>query len=188
MTLLSVPEYMSQHDYKYPDYLYSLGKGSILSGLFAWEPEEAHCWAGPFTGGMVFASIGDWSKGERSMILYPEKEHRAWHSKYEQIWIPDRLRGFQKLKHSEESILAEMTDTEIAKYTVGKKMRELRFLETIKGTVHIEKPVCLRLCGNDDCSYSHTYATEAEALRDLNLLIETPLWEYMQEMGFQFTN
>jgi hypothetical protein len=137
---------------------------------------------------MAFASIQDWSKRKLPRPLWTEQEFREWYFDFQKIWIPEHLLAFPKLRHDESALLKQMTAQEIDKYTVAKAKHEHELQEMLKGEVHAGKTVRLCLCGNDDCSYSRSYATEEEAIRDLNLLIETPLWDYMLELGFQFTN
>jgi hypothetical protein len=52
----------------------------------------------------------------------------------------------------------------------------------------VEKPIVLRLAGNDDCSYSAYFATVEQAESMLQNILTFPFWESVFDFGFVFTN
>jgi hypothetical protein len=159
----------------YPDWTYLVepwagmyeGEPRVISeGFLQFTEETAHLWAGPFPGNCCRFILKDWTHATKS-------------------WGPDKgksiLALYQKGKEEQEEKIAR------GYYEFHKDKHPYSWIDYPS----YEKPIALVMYGNDDTSYTKFYATEAEALEELNLFSENePLnaEDVVFNFGFVFTN
>lgn len=148
--------------------------------------ETASSWAAPFNGNWAYYSIKDGRKinPNRELPTLAEAKRKAKYSRYA---FPSRFMLTEKSvmdDHKLETLQSQMTKSEIT-------YREKYLEEAASDWYTIEKPFCLYMCGNDDCSYSKFFATLEQAMEELTMLEACQPLDMnkdIQHNGFVFTN
>lgn len=138
----------------------------ISEGFLQFTEETAHLWAGPFPGNCCRFVLKDWTHAVKS-------------------WGKDKGKNIlQMYKEGREEVQAKI---ERGYYEYNPKEYPYSFNDCPS----FEKPIALVMYGNDDTSYTKFYASETEALEELNLFSENePLnaEDVVFNFGFIFTN
>lgn len=169
--MLSIEEYKK----KYPQAfcwgsftdkpIYS-GLRYIREGLLQFREENACCWGGPLEGNYAQFVLSDYTNA-----VFTAGSNKG--QKVLEVWHQKDLEVQNKIDRGH--------------YEIVQRTPRLNKLEL----PHLEKPIKLYICGNDDTSYSKFYATEQEALEELELFIAAePLdfFELIDGFKFIFTN
>lgn len=145
---------------------YNPGMRFIKEGLLQFTEETACMWAGPFEGGHAHFVIKDYTNAIHSAGRHKGRRLlEVWHE--HDLEIQTKIdRGYYIYNPKEHPYFCKGEDASL------------------------EYPIKFYMCGNDDTSYSKFYATEQEALEELELFIASePLdFKIIWDFKFAFTN
>ena len=206
--MLTIDNFFNQHrcgdDWKsHRDYAYRLsgsyepGMELIKCGFILWNEDEAHIWAGPWCGIGVFFKICDYSKvkwiqtcEERDASLKRRALYGYYTFPYKSRKLLDNLRVSKnpdELTSVERSmLLSVISEEEYMEYfsNYGKVYDNL----LKEFSVTVEHPIKLYLCGNDDTSYSASFARPDLAIDALKEIDANPTMKTLNKFDFKFTN
>lgn len=207
MEILSVDEYLTQVCSKSEDYIRSITNDRkqrcVRQGFIKWDAAEAHSWAGPWEGGYALFRAEDHSQ---VYGLKSEEQHRlagVVYQQYSMFNFPTRLTNpidkivyvegtrcsRSNLTHQERlRLMGEMTPAELVTYEKRLADRIEEWNRDIHSYAHIERPYSIYMCGNDDCSYTATFATEEEMMSALDDIFQNPSFSTLRKYNFLFTN
>lgn len=209
MPILSLDDYLSTHPQPHGDsYLRRLASDNrkeklLHTGMIKWNDSEAHNWAGPFGGNYAFIRITDHSLVYGLKTFMEHHVHGIAYVTYSIYNFPYRLQNTfdmtckvgeqicsrSTLTHRERLQLIEMmTEEETDAYLVNIRDKVDHWDRDIPTQAHVERPFHIYMCGNDDCSYSATFASQEDVEEAFEDIVENPTFDTLRKLNFLFTN
>lgn len=155
---------------------------TIKSGMLLFNDESAPSWGASFEGNYAYFSLMDFS----SHNLKTEREIRQ-RFRFSHHSIPYGVRPWNGPANDEQHLQKRLKMLNRKDLIKWQETQNKFYIDQPT----IEKPIRLRMCGNDDTSYSKFYSNVESALDEIAYFeIDEPLDinDHIRNNGFVFTN
>lgn len=174
-----------------------------LATFIRW-PDMPERWAGAYCSKYAFCTVEDYSLKSglptqavamATMQQYLDRSVYQLPFQYQQEYTAVRVHGetpvtCSSLTHQDTlAVHQKMTPEErtLWKRSIERRMESYE-INDLPAVITFEKPVRVRICGNDDTSYSLSFESIDTALYAVSRIEENPTWHRLETFGFVFTN
>lgn len=174
----------------------------LFNGAIKWHDDCASCWAGPFDGNFAGISVKHYHNKNLKKPLITLSCSMEHHKQY-LLYSPytyvnylnlnetERNSFLQKGSLTHEEVTEIFENSAYVKWKVEEDIfKSLKYYgEEIYGYASKELPYKIYMYGNDDTSYSKTFASKNETFSVIEKICKNPTMDFLQdELKFVFTN